>query len=54
MGGLGRYLDNFFLGALTGEFRVKKLVLDTFFLSSIYRSIVVGTGRGNGVVGSRL
>jgi len=47
-------LDNFFLGALTGEFRVKELVSDAFFLSGVYRSIVVGIGRGNGVVGGRL
>ena len=54
MGGLGRRLDNFFLGALTSKFRVKKLVLDAFFLSSIYRLILVGTGRGDGIVDSGL
>ena len=54
MGGLGRYLDNFFLGALTGEFGVKELVLNTFFLSSIYGLIVVGTGKGDGIVGGGL
>ena len=47
-------MDNFFLGALTGEFGVKELVLDAFFLSSIYRLIVVGTGRGDSIVGGRL
>jgi len=47
-------LDNFFLGALTSEFRVKELVLDAFFLSGVYGLIVVGTGRGDGVAGGRL
>jgi hypothetical protein len=57
VGGLGRYLVNFFTGVLIGGFRVKELVLDAFFLPSIYRLIPVGTGlilvgvgRGNGVV----
>jgi len=54
VGESGRHLNNFFLGALTSEFGVKELVLDAFFLSSVYRSIVVGTGRGDGIVGSRL
>ena len=54
MGGLGRRLDNFFLGALTGKFGVKELVLDVFFLSSIYGLILVGIGRGDGVVDSGL
>jgi len=54
VGGLGRHLDNFFLGALTGEFRVKELVLDAFFLSGVYRLIVVGIGRGDGIASSRL
>jgi len=54
VGGLERCLDNFFLGALTGEFRVKELVLDAFFLSSIYRLILVGIGRDNGIADSRL
>jgi len=47
-------LNNFFLGALTGKFRVKELVLDAFFLSGVCGLIVVGIGRGNGVAGSRL
>jgi len=47
-------LDNFFLGVLTSEFGVKELVLDAFFLSGVYRLIVVGIGRGDGVVGGRL
>jgi len=54
VGGLGRHLDNFFLGVLTGKFGVKELVLDTFFLSGVYRLIIVGTGRGDGVAGSGL
>ena len=40
---------NFFIGALLGEFGVKELVLDAFFLSNIYRLILVGIGRGGGV-----
>ena len=40
---------SFFVGALVGELRVKELVLDTFFLSGIYRSILVGTGNGDSV-----
>ena len=40
---------NFFIGVLLGEFRVKELVLDAFFLSNIYRLILVGTGRGGSV-----
>jgi len=54
VGGLGRHLDNFFLGALTGKFGVKELVLNAFFLSGIYRLIVVGISRGDGVAGGRL
>jgi len=53
-GGLGRYLDNFFLGALTGEFGVKELVLDTFFLSGVYRLMLVGIGRGDSIADSGL
>ena len=41
---------NFFAGVLVGEFGVKEPVLDAFFLSSIYRLILVGIGRGDGVV----
>ena len=47
MGGLKRYLVNFFLGALVSKFRVKELVSDMFFLPSIYRLILVGVSRGN-------
>ena len=54
MGGLERYLVNFFIGALVGEFGVKKPVLDTFFPLSIYRLILVGVSRGNSVVDSGL
>ena len=45
---------NFFIGALIGGFRVKELVLDTFFPTSVYRLILVGISRGNSVVDSRL
>jgi len=45
-------LVNFFIGALLGEFGVKELVLDAFFLSNIYRLILVGIGRGGGIVDS--
>jgi len=54
VGGLGRRLVSFFIGALISEFRVKELVLDTSPLSSTYRLIPVETGRGDGVVDSRL
>ena len=40
---------NFFAGVLVGEFGVEELVLDAFFLPSIYRLIPVGIGRGNGI-----
>jgi hypothetical protein len=39
---------------MVGEFGVKELVLDTFPLSSTFRSISVGTGRGVGIVDGRL
>jgi len=54
VGELGRRLDNFFLGALTGEFRVKELVLDAFFLSGVYRLILVGIDGSDGIVDSGL
>ena len=44
---------NFFIGVLVGEFGVEELVLDAFFLSSIYRLIPVGISRGNGVADGR-
>jgi len=47
VGGLGRRLVNFFLRVLVSEFRVKELVLDTFFLPSIYGLILVGVSGGN-------
>jgi len=47
VGGLGRYSVNFFLRALISEFRVKELVLDTFFPPSVYGLILVAS-RGNG------
>ena len=50
--GLGRYLVSFFIGILISEFAVKELVLDIFFLLSVYRLIPVGASRGNSVVDS--
>ena len=41
---------NFFIRALLSEFRVKEPVLDAFFLFNICRLILVGVGRGGGVV----
>jgi len=45
-------LVNFFIRALVSEFRVKKPVLDTFPLPSIYGLIPVGVSRGNSVADS--
>ena len=42
------------MGTLVSKFRVKELVLDTFPLSSTYRLILVGIGRGDGIVDSGL
>ena len=39
---------SFFIGVIVGKFRVKELVLDTFPLSSTFRLIPVGIGRGVG------
>ena len=39
---------SFFIGVIVGKFRVKELVLDTFSLSSTFRLILVGIGRGVG------
>jgi hypothetical protein len=51
-------LVSFFIRVIVGKFRVKELVLDTFPLSSTFRLILVGIGRGTGrsvsVVDSRL
>jgi hypothetical protein len=41
-------LVSFFIGVIVGKFRVKELVLDTFPLSSTFRLILIGTGRGVG------
>jgi hypothetical protein len=41
-------LVSFFIGVIVGKFRVKELVLDTFPLSSTFRLILVGIGRGVG------
>ena len=45
---------SFFIGVIVGEFRVKELVLDTFPLSSTFRLILVGMGRGVSIADSRL
>jgi hypothetical protein len=50
VGGLGRYLVSFFIGALISKFRVKEPGLDALFPPNIYRLILVGIGRGGGVV----
>jgi hypothetical protein len=50
VGGLGRYLVSFFIGAIVGKFGVKEPVLDTFPLSSTFRLILVGIGGGVSVV----
>jgi len=44
VGGLRRCLVNFFAGVLAGKFGVKKSVSNIFLLSSVYGSILVGTG----------
>ena len=40
-------------GVVVSKFRVKEPVLDTFFLPSIYRLILVGANRGNSVANGR-
>ena len=45
---------SFFIGVIVSEFRVKELVLDIFPLSSTFRLILVGIGRGVSIVDSRL
>jgi len=47
-------LVSFFIGILVSKFRVKELVLDIFLLSSTYRLILVGIGRGDSIVDGRL
>ena len=54
MGGLKRYLVNLTRGAGVSKFRVKKLVLDISFLSSICRLILVEIGRGGSIADNRL
>ena len=54
MGELGRYLVSLTKGVGVSKFGVKKLVLNIFLLSSIYRSILVGINRGSSVADSRL
>ena len=44
---------SFFIGVLVGELRVEELVLDIFFLSSIYGLILVGTGNSNSMAEDR-
>ena len=50
MGGSERRSVNFFIRVLVGKFGVEEPVLDAFFLSSVYRLILVGISRGNGIV----
>ena len=38
------------MGVIVSKFRVKELVLDMFPLSSTFRLILVGTGRGVSIV----
>ena len=45
---------SFFIGVIVSKFRVKELVLDTFSLSSTFRLILVGIGRGVNIVEGRL
>jgi hypothetical protein len=54
VGGLGRHLVSFFIGALISKFRVKELVLDALSLPNVYRFIPVGIDRGGSMVDSRL
>ena len=54
MGELGRYLVSFFIGVIVSKFRIKELVLDIFPLSSTFRLILVGIGRGVSIVDGRL
>ena len=41
---------NLIEGVVVGEFGVKKPVLNTFFLLSIYRLILVKIGRGSSIM----
>jgi hypothetical protein len=54
VGGSRRYSVSLTKGVVVGEFRVEKLVLDLFFLSSAYRLIPVGAGGRDSVVDSGL
>ena len=38
--------------ALVSKFRIKGPVLDIFFLPNVYRLILMGVSRGNGIVDS--
>ena len=53
MGGLGICLVSFFIRILIDKFRVKELVLDTLFLPSVYRLILVRIGRGSDILDDR-
>ena len=44
---------NFFTGVLVSKFGVKEPVLDAFFPFSVYRLILVGISRGNGIADGR-
>jgi hypothetical protein len=54
VGGSRRHLVSFFIVILVSKFRVKELVLDIFLLSSTYRLILVGIGRGDSIADSGL
>ena len=54
MGGLGRHSISLIRGVVVSEFRVEEPVPDAFLLSSIYRLILVKTGKGDSVVNSGL
>ena len=52
MGGSGRYLVNFFVGALVGKFGVEEPVPDTFFPPDVCGSISIGSGWDDSVTDS--
>jgi len=44
VGGSGRHLDNFFVGALVSKFGVKKPVPNAFFPLNVCGSTSIGSG----------
>ena len=52
MRGLGRHLDNFFVGALVGKFGVKESVPDIFFPPGVCGSILIGSGQNDSITNS--